>query len=103
MLDNFEEVAEPYVFEKKNALTGTEEKISISDNINISNSLSHHLRSYMLQTLKAEDVDELVAVNEPPENNHSGGDDPILEKGTTNKQKRVKEMQKYLKEGELTE
>ena len=55
LLDNLQEVAEPYVYEKKNVLTGLKETIVNENDVNAENSLSSHLTSYIKQIHKVDD------------------------------------------------
>ena len=90
LLDNFQEVAEPYVFEKKNVLSGNIETVVIDNNINTQNSLSSHMKSYIASQLKVDEDTELVAIDEPLEYNTSGPDEFINEKSGHNVSNKTK-------------
>ena len=93
MLDNFEEVAEPYVFNKVSALTGEPSIIQHKEGINLENTLSLHIRNYVNTQLNNEDDEEVVAEEEPNEaGTSSGGDCDELLSAKTKKEKNIKEV-----------
>jgi hypothetical protein len=97
--DNLAEVAEPYIFEKTRPITGTTETIVFDEGINMANLLSSHVKAYMATVLKAEVGDEIVAVEEAPENSYSASD----EDKPNSKQKKQVELLRHMKNGDLGE
>ncbi len=69
LVENSSEVCEPYVYNYINSLTEKKESISNDEGINLTNTLSQHLKTYVKQQLNnpnAEDSD-IVAEELPPE------------------------------------
>ena len=70
LVANMAEVCEPYTYEYINSLSDQKETLTRADGINLCNTLSLHLMSYIKNTqLNKPDAEdhEIVAEDEPPE------------------------------------
>lgn len=68
LVDNADEVTEPYVFEFINSLTQGPDTIVHKQSINTSSAMSTYLKAYVEKQLNNPASEEIVAEDEPPEN-----------------------------------
>ena len=77
LMENYSEVVEPYTYHFTNHLTNLPDQISQTKDINLENTLSLHLSAYLMtkQFSNITEKDEIVAEDEPPEDNYTSPED----------------------------
>ena len=92
LMENYSEVVEPYTYHFTNHLTNLPDQISQSKDINLENTLSLHLSTYLMakQFSNVTEKDEIIVENEPPEDRcNSLEDKPSNDPSRANAQKHV--------------
>ena len=104
LVANFAEVAEPYIYEFINSLSGERDMIAHCDDINQENALSLLVKNYVKAQLKSVDDEEVVAEDIVAPEHHVVAEPPTTEggqPGPLSLGKTKKDKERALKDGEL--